>query len=174
MNGIEESDHPVWWEGKKKLTPCCKIDKTMSSVASSTNQLSIWSFTLPAMSTFSKEQFQTHMAMHYYATGMSFQHTEDCHLAAAIKVLHPNENLLPNHKKLGSSLLKKCYNSIPNKVNDCMKNAHMCLTTDGWSDIKNYPIVNYMTASPEVCFFLESVSTGQQSHNANWIAQDIA
>ncbi|KAH6589393.1 hypothetical protein BASA50_010047 [Batrachochytrium salamandrivorans] len=48
-----------------------------------------------------------------------------------------------------------------------------CLTSDAWSDIKNKPIVNYMLISDSSTFFLESVSTGEQSHDAKWIAQDV-
>ncbi|KAH6576248.1 hypothetical protein BASA50_002033 [Batrachochytrium salamandrivorans] len=48
-----------------------------------------------------------------------------------------------------------------------------CLTSDAWSNIKNEPIVNYMLISDYSTFFLESVSTGEQSHDAKWIAQDM-
>ncbi|KAH6571275.1 hypothetical protein BASA62_003976 [Batrachochytrium salamandrivorans] len=48
-----------------------------------------------------------------------------------------------------------------------------CLTSDAWSNIKNEPIVNYMLISDSSTFFLESVSTGEQSHDAKWIAQDM-
>ncbi|KAH6593564.1 hypothetical protein BASA50_005807 [Batrachochytrium salamandrivorans] len=48
-----------------------------------------------------------------------------------------------------------------------------CLTLDAWSNIKNEPIVNYMPISDSSTFFLESVSTGEQSHDAKWIVQDM-
>ncbi|KAH6589198.1 hypothetical protein BASA50_010176 [Batrachochytrium salamandrivorans] len=48
-----------------------------------------------------------------------------------------------------------------------------CLTLDVWSNIKNEPIVNYMLISDLSTFFMDSVSTGEQSHNAKWIAQDM-
>ncbi|KAH6597698.1 hypothetical protein BASA50_004303 [Batrachochytrium salamandrivorans] len=48
-----------------------------------------------------------------------------------------------------------------------------CLTLDAWSNIKNEPIVNYMLISDSSTFFLKSVSTGGQSHDAKWIAQDM-
>ncbi|KAH6586027.1 hypothetical protein BASA61_006650 [Batrachochytrium salamandrivorans] len=48
-----------------------------------------------------------------------------------------------------------------------------CLTSDAWSNIKNKPIVNYMLISDSSTVFLESVLTGEQSHNAKWIAQDM-
>ncbi|KAH6565569.1 hypothetical protein BASA60_009886 [Batrachochytrium salamandrivorans] len=48
-----------------------------------------------------------------------------------------------------------------------------CLTSDVWSNIKNEPIVNYMLISDSSAFFIHSVSTGEQSHDAKWIAQDM-
>ena len=58
-------------------------------------------------------------------------------------------------------------------MNVHLEHGTVCLTTDGWSNIKNEPIVNYMATSPLTTLFLESVSTGEQSHNSEWIASDI-
>ncbi|KAH9276312.1 hypothetical protein BASA83_000995 [Batrachochytrium salamandrivorans] len=60
---------------------------------------------------------------------------------------------------------------VDNHIEEMKPNA--CSTLDAWSNIKNEPIVNYMLISDSSLFFLESVSTGEQSHNAKWIAQDI-
>ena len=49
----------------------------------------------------------------------------------------------------------------------------MCLTSDGWTNISNYPVVNYMAVSSETSLFLESVCAGDQGHTVNWIAQDL-
>ncbi|KAH6579320.1 hypothetical protein BASA61_010322, partial [Batrachochytrium salamandrivorans] len=60
---------------------------------------------------------------------------------------------------------------VDNHIEEMKLNA--CLTLDVWSNIKNEPIVNYMLISDSSTFFLESVSTGEQSHDAKWIAQDM-
>jgi hypothetical protein len=60
------------------------------------------------------------------------------------------------------------------KVDERMKGATACLTTDAWSNIKNDSVVNYMAVSPACSLFLESVSTGQQGHDHKFIADDIA
>ena len=102
------------------------------------------------------------MAMHFYATGASFQRIEDCHLESDVAVLRPDPNLLPNRKKLASVLLNKCYTDIKGRVDDRLAKAVICITTDGWTNIKNDPVVNYMATSPKLSIFLESISTGQQ------------
>ncbi|KAH6563465.1 hypothetical protein BASA50_005956 [Batrachochytrium salamandrivorans] len=60
---------------------------------------------------------------------------------------------------------------VDNHIEEMKLNA--CLTPDVWSNIKNEPIVSYMLVSDSSTFFLESVLTGEQSHKAKWIAQDI-
>ncbi|KAH6601600.1 hypothetical protein BASA50_001458 [Batrachochytrium salamandrivorans] len=60
---------------------------------------------------------------------------------------------------------------VDNHIEEMKLNA--CLTLNTWSNIKNKPTVNYMLISDSSTLFLESVSTGEQSHDAKWIAQDI-
>ena len=72
------------------------------------------------------------------------------------------------------SLLEKCFNNAKSKVEDQTKGAHFCLISDGWSNIKNNTVVNYMAISPEFLVFLELVSTGQQVHTYQCITNNIA
>ena len=92
----------------------------------------------------------------------------------AIKLLWPDDSLLPNRKQLSSTLLDECHQEVLTKVRMCMTYSTFCLTIDGWSSVKNDPVVTYMAVSPECSFFLESVMTGQQQHNQRYIAEDIA
>jgi hypothetical protein len=55
-----------------------------------------------------------------------------------------------------------------------MMGATSCLTSDAWTNIKNDSVMNYMAVSPDCSLFLESVSTGQQGHNHQFIAEDIS
>ena len=47
------------------------------------------------------------------------------------------------------------------------------LTTDARSNVKNEPMVNYMSVNPENSLFVEAVNTEEQGHDANWNAQDL-
>ena len=82
-------------------------------------------------------------------------------------MLRPNENIIPNRKKLAGELLNKCYDRLKANVDIRMIGAHLCLVTDGWSNNRNDPIINYIATSPTVCLFLESISTEQQVHSAD-------
>jgi hypothetical protein len=118
--------------------------------------------------------FQQKMAMHFFATGTAFQRIEDSHLKAAIRCLRSDENLLPNRKQLATTLLDVCHKDLLSKVTKYMTGSTACLITDGWSNVMNDPIVNYMTVSPDCSLFFESVATGEVGHSHTFIANDIA
>jgi hypothetical protein len=71
---------------------------TSSVAPSSSRQHSINEFAIPVVSKQQKVQFQKHIAMHYYATGLLFQRVEDIHPIVAIKTLRPDDDLLPNRR----------------------------------------------------------------------------
>jgi Protein of unknown function (DUF 659) len=89
-------------------------------------------------------------------------------------LLYPNNNELPSHKQLASTLLNKCHQDLQSKVNVHMKGTKSCLTSDVWSNIKNDSTMNYMAVSKDCCLFLEFMSTGQHGHNHQFIADDIS
>ena len=96
------------------------------------------------------------------------------HLKEAIRWLHPDDNILSNSKQLGSTLLGSCHAELLAKVDKRLSDSTMCLTTDGWTNIKNDSVINYMAVSPSYSLFLESVSNGHQAHDYQFIAGDIA
>eukprot|EP00474_Spongospora_subterranea_P005887 CRZ06345.1 hypothetical protein [Spongospora subterranea] len=76
---------------------------------------------------------------------------------------------------LAERLLDKNYDEIKAISTSCLSDKLICfcLAADGWSNVNNEPIINYIAISPNKSLFLESVSTGEQGHNANFIANDI-
>ncbi len=176
MNGMEEDKCPTWYTTNKKPRKplLTAMSVLMSSVApNSSRQRSIKKFAILVVNRQQKVQFQKHIAMHYYAIGSSFQWVEDVHLIAAIKTLRPDEGLLPNRRQLATSLLNAYHEDVKTKVAKGMIGATSCLISDGWSNINNDAIINYMAASPEFTLFLELVSTCQQGHDHKFITDDI-
>ena len=112
--------------------------------------------------------------MHYFAMGTSFHQIKEMRLQAFIKLLYPNENMLPSQNHLASTLLDKCHQELQSKVNVHMKGATSCLTSDVWSKIKNDSIMIYMAVSKDCYLFLESLSTRQQGHAHQFIPGDIS
>jgi len=72
-------------------------------------------------------------------------------------------------------LLDKCYMKMKQQIDTYLKSPSscVCLITDGWLNVKNEPIVNYMASSPSKTVFLESVATGTHGHTAEWLSSDI-
>ncbi|KAH6577113.1 hypothetical protein BASA60_004192 [Batrachochytrium salamandrivorans] len=104
--------------------------------------------------------------------GTAFSRIEEENLLSAFRICRP-DIVLPDRKKLGGALLDSCYAKVKSVVDNHIEEMKLnaCLTSDAWSNIKNEPIVNYMLISDSSTFFLESVSTGEQSHDAKWIAR---
>jgi hypothetical protein len=99
---------------------------------------------------------------------------EDPHLLKAFQICRPDVKL-PTRKELSSSLLNQCYDDVKKKVDSYLAlSPYHCMTSDGWSNIKNEPIINYMIVSPSVSIFLESIYTGEKSHNAQFLSDDIS
>ena len=136
-------------------------------------QSSIKDYALPKITRVDRDRFQIEMALYFYSTGTSFQRVENLHLAAAMQILRPDMGLLPTRKHLATTLLDKCAAEFHLRVKKCLANSTACLTSDGWTNIKKDSVINYMAVSPSRCLFLESVSTGEQGHDADFLARDI-
>jgi hypothetical protein len=168
MNGMEEDKRPAWYMANKKRRKPLSTTVSVSTslvVPNSSRQRSMKEFAIPVIKKQQKVQFQKHIAMHYYATRSSFQRVENIHMIAAIKTLRPDDGLLPNRRQLKTSLLNACHEDVKTKVAKGMIGATSCLISDGWWNVNNDAIINYMATSLEFALFLESVSTGQQGHD---------
>jgi Protein of unknown function (DUF 659)/hAT family C-terminal dimerisation region len=133
-------------------------------------------FIPPAMTVHAKAEFHKSLAMHFYMTGQSFYRMEEKHLIEALKQLRPDVTL-PSRKDLSGKLLKNAYMEVKKKVDGWLdRGAYGSLTTDGWSNIKNESVVNYMFVSgaDNMSLFLESIETGIESHTAEFLARDIS
>jgi Protein of unknown function (DUF 659) len=132
------------------------------------------SFTIPKLSTYSHSKIKANLAMHYYMNGTSFARVEDSYLLNAFQICRPDVSLT-SRKEIAGPLLEKCFHEVKGKVNKYMDSSpYLSITSDGWSNIKNEPIVNYMAVSASATLYLESVSTREMAHDAKFISEDIA
>jgi hypothetical protein len=166
MMSMDANERPDWFTTKRSRSAVSQ---------SATSQRSICDYAVPSIDRKTKAKFQELIALHYYLTGTSFQRIEDPNLAKAIQLLRPDADLLPTRRMLAERLLDKNYDKIKSMSTSCLSDKAncFCLATDGWSNVRNEPIINYIAISPNKSLFLESVSTGEQGHNANFIAGDI-
>jgi hypothetical protein len=180
MADLCSSDLPSWFITKGRGS---KNRKVASGESASYASLSLSSpfcstdirmFTIPALSVASRAEFHSHIAMHYYTTGMSFVRIEESHFIKAFKVLRPDATP-PSRKDLAGKLLNKAYAQVQAKVGSYLNRvAYSCLTSDSWTNIKNEAVINYMLVSEEMSLFLESHSTQEIAHTAQFTCRDMS
>lgn len=167
MMSMKEHKRPKWFNNwvatKKGISPV------------SGSQSSIKSYLVPNLTVPEIKKFKKAIAMHYYLTGTSFQRVEEEHLLKAFRICRP-AIALPTRKDLSGYLLDSCYMEVKGKVDEHLaKMTHFsCLTTDGWSNIRNESVINYMVGGGSgKTFFVESVATREQGHTGEFIAADL-
>ncbi|CAH1106970.1 unnamed protein product [Psylliodes chrysocephalus] len=79
----------------------------------------------------------------------------------------------PSRYRLSSTYLKAQYTEMQNEVTSQLKDSkHLHLQCDGWSNIRNVSIVNFVISKPEpLC--VESVATKENRHKASYLAELI-
>jgi hypothetical protein len=131
-------------------------------------QTSIAKFTVPRLSKATQLKINSSIAMHYYMTGTSFARIEDPHSLKAFQLCRPYVKL-PTRKEQSSSLLNQCYDDVKKKVDSYLASSpYHCITSDGWLNIKNEPIIIYMIVTSSVSLFLESIYTGEKVTMSNF------
>jgi len=159
-----------WFESKRAKA------ETLSSARTSQSQaLSIRNYLLPKITKKGLAKIEEYIAMHYYLTRTSFVRIEESNLLKAFKICRTDAEL-PDRMKLAGFLLDRCYKKVKGITDDRLQRVHFycCLTSDAWSNIKNESIINYMLVGGKLFLFLESVATGEASHTAQYIADDIS
>ncbi|KAI2510962.1 transposase [Fragilaria crotonensis] len=131
-------------------------------------------FVIPQMSPTDHAAFQSNLAMHIYMTGTSFVRVEEQHLLLALQKLRPDVRL-PSRRDLSGRLLNGAHSQVKEKVDAWLaRDLFACITSDAWSNIKNESVINYMLVSGDISLFLESNSTGEDSHTSEFLANDLS
>ena len=183
MADLRSSDLPSWFVSRGRSGQDSTIKKKGASPSSYASASScspfrptadIRMFTMPLLSKSDKAAFHSMIAMHYYMTGMAFARIEESHFVQAVKLLRPDATL-PSRKDLAGQLLNKAYAEVQAKVDVWLnRDTYSCLTSDSWTNIKNEAVLNYMLVSEEMSLFLESHSTQEIAHTAQFICLDMS
>lgn len=92
---------------------------------------------------------------------------------AFLKQLRPSF-VPPSRKMISQSLLEKEYTKVKSDVCDAVENApNLHLQCDGWSNIRNEAIINFVISKPEP-LFVEFLETKTNSHSAEYISGEMA
>ncbi|KAF4143312.1 putative DUF659 domain-containing protein [Phytophthora infestans] len=110
------------------------------------------------------QEFERRYAWWMYTTGMPFYKMEHRASLKALQVLNPGSRV-PSAPQLANSLLDLSYEKYINRLTVRLAGRVGTLAINGWIDISGMSVINYMTVSGNLSFYLESKYTKYQSHD---------
>ncbi|KAE8983665.1 hypothetical protein PR003_g23818 [Phytophthora rubi] len=102
---------------------------------------------------------------------MPFYKVEHRTLLDALKMLQPGIEL-PSAYQLENALLDSAFAKSIAAMEADLTGEVVTVVTDGWTDINGLAVVNYVVAAGKKTYFLESVYTGSQSHDTEFLVRD--
>jgi hypothetical protein len=119
-----------------------------------------------------KKEIDITIARAFYASGIPLATIENPFIIQALHKLNP-EYHPPSRKLLSTTLLEKEYKQVSTDIKKQIKNSnHICLISDGWTNIHQQPIINFMITTPQPIFW-KALETKEISHTGNYIAEQF-
>jgi hypothetical protein len=115
--------------------------------------------------------FHEQLALWVFSSGLAFYKVEHASLLEALQLLAPAVEL-PNRDELSNALLDRAYDKSL-KMPMAAMGKIVTVSSDGWTDVCGQAVINYMAVCGKLCYFLESVYTGNQSHTSDFLARDM-
>lgn len=119
-----------------------------------------------------KEEIDTTIARAFYASGIPLATIENPFIIQALRKINP-EYHPPSRKLLSTTLLEKEYKQVSTNIKKQIKNSnYICLTSDGWTNIHQQPIINFMITTPQPIFW-KALESKENSHTGEYIAEQF-
>lgn len=86
------------------------------------------------------------------------------------------DSKLPGKRKLSTTLLDSCYKSVTEDVaqlKKIMATVGASITSDGWSDVNNRPLLNILVVTVAGSFFIKAINTEGNTKDKEYIARVI-
>ncbi|GMF29964.1 unnamed protein product [Phytophthora fragariaefolia] len=115
---------------------------------------------------------QEQLALWIYSTGMAFYKVEHQSLLDALQLLTPGIEV-PSRDQLSTVLLDRAYLKSLKLPEVSLQGKVVTVSSDGWTDICGRAVLNYVAVCGDRSFFLETVYTGDQAHDAVFLANDM-
>ena len=91
-----------------------------------------------------------HLARAIYASGSPLQLTANKHWKRFFQVIRP-AYIAPSRYMLSNNLLDSEYNRVKEKAKETTDNSDcLCIISDGWSNILNESIINFLITTPRL------------------------
>lgn len=120
----------------------------------------------------SQEKVQRALARAIYVSGQPLALVEHPLWREFFKLLKPDFSL-PTRKTLGTKLLDEEYSKIKVEIDEKINEAQVIhIALDGWTNIRNEPIVNIILYTPTP-YFYDFIETKQNKHTAEYLFQEV-
>ena len=116
-----------------------------------------------------KKETDIKIAHAFYASGIPLATIENPFFIQALHKINP-EYHPPSRKVLSTSLLEKEYKQISSNIKKQINDAnYICLTSDGWTNIHQESIINFMVTTSQPIFW-KALEIKESSHTGEYIA----
>ncbi|OWY95768.1 Transposase, partial [Phytophthora megakarya] len=119
----------------------------------------------PTLEPTALQAFQESFANWVFSTGVPFYGVEHPSLLKALQLLYSSVKL-PSCFQLSTTFLDKAYVRSLTRMEFELGGAMVTIVTDGWTNNNGLAVINYVAVSGKKTYFLESVYTGCQGHDA--------
>ncbi|GBP75210.1 hypothetical protein EVAR_88816_1 [Eumeta japonica] len=139
----DSSDEDCGADGMQvKVNPTAEKTSQASQVPTLSKSSSRGSMSQYIVKTSEKEKHKIdiQVAKYIYATNTPFRHSEHPEFIKMMQLSRPGY-LPPNRKSIGGKLLDEVYDTVKSNMENNLKGKVVCMALDGWSNIRNEPIV---------------------------------
>ncbi|KAB7505807.1 hypothetical protein Anas_00753 [Armadillidium nasatum] len=153
-------------------SPTCSMASSMKTWLSDTSktQRKLSEYTIKT-TTAQKEILDQKISKFFYANNVSFLSVESKYFVEMIQALRPGYSP-PSRRNLAGPLLDIAHNEVENNLK-CQLNeveGKVCITLcmDGWSSVKNDPIIATSMHTGKQSFLLSTIDSGSDKKNAEY------
>lgn len=156
-----------------------KLAAFNKATASTSNMNSRKQALLPAMvSKVTKTEADRAVARMFYANGLAFNVADSKYFKEAIAAVAKcgSGYVSPNRKALSTNLLSEEVELVDGRVKSHLSDSittGLTVVSDGWSNVQNRPIINFLAVTTEGAVFLDACDTSGEIKDAQYIANSI-
>ena len=115
----------------------------------------------------------------FYACGIPFAIADSPYFKNAMTTVAKGDSSYktPNRKIISSQMLVDEVLDLQKYIESFKKEALkyvVTLISDGWTDVNNKPIVNFIVATADGCIFLKSLETSEIIKDVSFIADELS
>ncbi|GBP19290.1 hypothetical protein EVAR_79890_1 [Eumeta japonica] len=170
----DSSDEDCGADGMQvKVNPTAEKTSQASQVPTLSKSSSRGSMSQYIVKTSEKEKHKIdiQVAKYIYATNTPFRHSEHPEFIKMMQLSRPGY-LPPNRKNIDGKLLDEVYDTVKSNMENNLKGKVVCMALDGWSNIRNEPIVCVSVTTTEndgSVYLVDTIDTSSNSHTSNYL-----